>query len=132
MGSVGAAIGDHHIGDGYIGGGSKKAEGCGRERIVGPNGFEYDSDLDGERDSLEQELPEHGERECNGGVRECEQTQSEDTADNAVAQIEEAQWQAPGEDGKKSTANDSWNEGSQAASEADGAGGGVKVGAKAS
>lgn len=112
MGCVGAAIGNHHVGDGNIGGCRQEAEGCGRERIIGPDGFEDDSNLDRERDRLEQKLPEHGERECTGGVRECEQTQSEDTADNAVGQIEEAQWQAPGEDGKKSTANDSWNEGS--------------------
>lgn len=40
------------VGDGYVGSGSEERECGGGEGIIGPNGFEHESDLDGKCDCL--------------------------------------------------------------------------------
>ena len=53
-------IRDHHVCDGNIGGSGQKGKGGSSERVVRPNGLKHDAELNGESDSLEQELTDNG------------------------------------------------------------------------
>ncbi|HEX6771594.1 MAG TPA: hypothetical protein VF126_06185 [Acidobacteriaceae bacterium] len=104
------AVGGHHIGDGDIGGGGENGKGRRGQRIIGTDDFKHDSDLDCVRSRLKQELTEHGRPKCPWVMRQDNQTQCKKTAHYPICQIEEAQWQVLGKNGKEETPDNAGEE----------------------
>jgi len=126
------AVDENEVRHGDVGGSGEEGEGSGSKRVVGADGIEHDTNLDGERESLKEEFAEesNSERECR--VWQEDKAQREQATYNSVGEVERPQAQTPGDHRKQGASEQARDKCADSPGKADGACGGVEIRPQAS
>ena len=87
-GGVGTTADEREVRHRDVSGSSEEGEGSGGQRVVRPDGFEDDTNLDGERDCLKEELTKDGQSEVECHMWQDHEAQREEAAYDSVCEIE--------------------------------------------